>query len=366
MPINDLGYRPWKGKLQGPFARTRSIAEFGIKLAGKSRWLRRILIVAWLPVLYWGIAFFFVGQSLEQPAGSNLPEQTQGIAGDLEKVVEELTGKDVQSDQSVLEINREQAANRIENMFGRLPRVRMLTDSIRNSQDDVEARNRIWSWLLMTFFRYSQAVLILMIVGFVTPSLISQDLRSRAYLLYFSRPIGKLEYIFGKLAIPAAYIMFVSTFPALILYFFAIMMSPSADVFWTTWDIPLRIIISSVTLIVPTACLALMLSSLTEESRYASFAWFAVWILGHGAWMSITAGEAIRLGTGARDPAVAESLMVKQWSSLSIYNNLGDVQTWIFGFQSFTDIWPAFAVLSAITVVSILILLRRVAAPLRA
>lgn len=323
-----------------------------------------MLIVAWLPVLYWGIAFFFVGQSLEQPVSKKLPEQFV----ELEELIEDATGEQLraQSDKSMLQLDRERAATQIERMFRQVPRVQMLADSIRESEDDVEARNRIWSWLLMCFFRYSQAILILMIVGFVAPPLISQDLRSRAYLLYFSRPIGKLEYIFGKLAVPSAYIMFVSSFPALILYVFAIMMSPSADVFWTTWDIPLRIIVSTVVLILPTASLALMLSSLTEESRYASFSWFATWVLGHGAWLAISIGEAIRQQTSPADVSVAESPMVKNWSPLSIYNNLGDVQAWIFGFREFSEIWPAFAVLTGITVFAFLVLYRRVAAPLRA
>jgi len=362
LPIHDLGYRPWKGKLGGAFSRTKAIAEAGIKLVGKNRWLRRMLIVAWLPVLYWGIAFFFVGQSLEQPVSKNMPEQM----AEFEELFEEATGKEIQTDQSMLQLDREEAASQIERMFRRVPRVQMLADSIRNSESDVEARNRIWSWLLMCFFRYSQSVLILMIVGFVAPPLVSQDLRSRAYLLYFSRPIGKLEYIFGKLAVPGAYIMFVSSFPALILYVFAIMMSPSADVFWTTWDIPLRIMVSSVVLILPTASLALMLSSLTEESRYASFSWFATWVLGHGAWLVISVSEAIRMRTPTSDPLVAESSMVTTWSPLSIYNNLGDVQAWVFGFRNFSEIWPAFTVLSVITIVSLLVLYRRVAAPLRA
>jgi len=363
LPIHDLGYRPWTGTLRGAISRTRSIAEAGIKQVGKSRWLRRILIVAWLPVLYWGIAFFFVGQTLEQPVAKNLPEQ----ATEAEKAAEEFAGKElVDTNQSLLQLDRDMAANRIERMFRRVPKVKMLTDSIRNADDDVEARNKIWAWLLMCFFRYSQAILIMMIVGFVAPVLVSQDLRSRAYLLYFSRPIGKLEYIFGKLAVPAAYIMFVSTIPALLLYVFAILMSPSADVFWTTWDIPIRIIISTIVLILPTASLALMLSSLTEESRYASFAWFAVWILGHGAWLAITLGEAIRQEIDRGDVLLTESSMGTNWSPLSIYNNLGDVQSWIFGFCNFSDIWPAFTVLAVITIVSFLVLHRRVAAPLRA
>ena len=143
-------------------------------------------------------------------------------------------------------------------------------------------------------------------------------------------------------------------------------MSPDTSVFWTTWDIPLRIILSTIVLILPTASMALMFSSLTEESRYASFSWFATWLLGHGAWMAILVGEAIRQQSGPRNAAVYESEMVRTWSPLSIYNNLGDVQSWVFGFQSFSEVWPAFAVLTGITVVSFAVLFRRVAAPLRA
>ena len=87
---------------------------------------------------------------------------------------------------------------------------------------------------------------------------------------------------------------------------------------------------------------------------------------GHGAWLAITIGEAVRLRTPPSDPVVGESSMVRDWSPLSIYNNLGDVQAWVFGFCEFSDIWPAFAVLVGITIVSLLVLFRRVDAPLRA
>jgi len=82
--------------------------------------------------------------------------------------------------------------------------------------------------------------------------------------------------------------------------------------------------------------------------------------------MTISIGEAIRQNVPPTDPLVAESSIVRNWSLLSIYNTLGDVQSWIFGFRSFSDVWPAFTLLAVITVVSFLVLHRRVAAPLRA
>ena len=60
MPIHDVGYRGWDGARTSPLSRWWIISKTGIRLAAKSRWVRRILFVSWLPVMYWGIGFFFV------------------------------------------------------------------------------------------------------------------------------------------------------------------------------------------------------------------------------------------------------------------------------------------------------------------
>jgi hypothetical protein len=234
-----------------------------------------------------------------------------------------------------------------------------------DSGDETRIRKDVWRWLLMVFFRYPQAILILFLIGTVGPALISRDLRSRAFLLYFSRPIGKLEYIFGKLCIPSAFIIGVTTLPALALYMFAILMSPNFSVFWSTWDIPLRIILATFALVIPVSSVVLMLSSLTQESRFANFSWFAVWALGHGAWLTIVVATSIQMERPPVAPEVLNSSMVKNWSSLSLYNSMGSVQAWIFGFESFSAIWRAALALFAITATSLVILYRRVSAPIQ-
>ena len=72
----------------------------------------------------------------------------------------------------------------------------------------------------------------------------------------------------------------ISTVPALGLYLLGVLLSPNLNVVWETWDLPFRILAASAVLVVPTGSLALCLSSMTQETRYAGFAWFAVWILG--------------------------------------------------------------------------------------
>ena len=358
MPIHDLGYRPWSGRLTSPLTRWYLVADSGIRLGMQSRWVKRILLLAWLPVVYWGVVFFLLGQTFEQPTRTGI-EQIDSLAPEIRRpITEAINGLVPGAGQ------RGKALALMKFYFSRIPIASELQEALTNGTDD-EARNIIWSWLLMTFFRYPQGSLILFLVGSLAPALISQDIRSRAFLLYFSRPIGRLEYIAGKLFIPTLFIVFVTTLPALVLYFFGIMMSPDFGVFWTTWGIPLKILLATMVLVLPTVSLALMFSSLTQESRFASFAWFAVWALGHGAWLSVVFSQALKMGAEPFARSVMESESVQRFSVLSLYNNLGQVQSWIFGFATLDEIWPAAMTLVLITVASMYILFRRVSAPIR-
>ena len=65
MPVHDVGYRAWEGHRTSPASRWSIISFSGIRLAAKSKWVRRIIFVAWLPVMYWGIGFFFVEKALD-------------------------------------------------------------------------------------------------------------------------------------------------------------------------------------------------------------------------------------------------------------------------------------------------------------
>ncbi|MEM7453448.1 MAG: ABC transporter permease subunit [Planctomycetota bacterium] len=354
MPIHNVGYRAWVGQKTAQWSRWWHIAETGVNLAFKSTWVKRIVFFAWLPVLYWGLGFFLLERAIIASAQAT-PET------ELNQLIDD-AGLPPQLQNPTQQMRRQALARSIRRTFPMLPNVDALASALE-SDDDVTLRNRVWSWLLLAFFRYPQSTVILFLLGFIAPGLISRDFRSRAFLLYFSKPIGRVDYLLGKLFVPALFIIFVSTLPALGLYIFAIGMSPDLSVFYSTWDIPLRIIAASIALVIPTSLLALMLSSLTHESRFASFAWFAIWALGHGAWFSIAVSQAIRLNNAPTSPEVLNSGLVKQWSVVSLYNNLGEVQNWIFGFSSFSEIWPAAFVLTLLSLFSLLVLYRRISAP---
>ncbi len=351
MPVHKVGYRRWRGQKTPYWSRWWIITETGFRIAFKSSWVRRILLVCWLPVLYWGLAIFLIEQTLQRTA---LDERAAVATGD--NVVNRI---DDQIDRRIIG----EFTERIKDELEMLPQMDSLFASLE-SEDKQQVRHTIWSWLLMTFFRYPQGMAMLFLLGIIVPGLISQEVRSRAFLLYFSRPLGRIQYIVGKFFVPALFLILITTLPALCLYVFGVILSPDLSVLYGTWEIPFRILAASASIIIPTCSLALMLSSVTQESRFATFAWFAIWALGHAAWFAIVLTQAWRLHREPFHRDVMNDPIVRDWSSVSLYNNLSAVQSWIFGFEPFQAIWPSFTVLAGISLLSLALLYRGVSAPM--
>lgn len=266
MPIHDLGYRAWNGKQSSDRLRFWVLAATGIRVVGRNTWLRRVLLAAWLPTFALAAIIFGYERMLENRefalSTSEIRETMLGeLGGELQDgdvVIEALTKKELQ-----------------------------------------DGRHLMWSWLLCTYLRLPQAVMAMLVIGMIAPPLISRDVRTRAFLMYFSKPVGRLEYVIGKMLIVGAYLMFITTVPALGCYLFSVALSSDLYVLLETWDLPFRILFASIIFIVPSVSVALMFSSLTSESRFAAFAWFAFWGLGFIAWnvtygvMSSEAREAV-------------------------------------------------------------------------
>jgi ABC-2 type transport system permease protein len=317
MPIHDLGYRTWQGPLVPQIGRFWVIAQTGVRMAWRNLWLRRMLYFSLIPAL-WIAALLFAY------------EQAQGA------------GKTI------------------------LPQLQDLPFT--------ENRHRVWACLLYLFFRYPQAFALLLIVGQVAPSLVAQDVRTKAFLLYFSRPLARFEYVLGKMAVVAFYLVLISALPGLVLYVLAVLLSPDLKVVLSTWDLPLRVLAASAVLIIPTTAVSLALSSLTSQTRYATFAWFAFWIVGAATYRVLH----VNLLTSPHP---------ERWNLLSMYDWLGTIEYWVFGlkdelagllprvnamgttgfFPAPTEVlvWPAVVEMVVITLVALAVLFRRVSSPMR-
>ena len=323
MPIHNLGYREWNGELQSISTRWLVVAEIGIRRAWQSAWLRRMMFFAWVPGVVMGFMIFIYEQSAKQGG------EVQDImsAGAMALVTYE--SPDV--------------------IFRRIQQERLETGSRPSVGQE---RHIFWSSLLLIMFRRSQPFLLIPIVAVIAPPMISQDFRSRAFLLYFSRPLTKVQYIAGKAATISLYLLFVTMFPALLLYVVGVLLSPDISVLYATWDLPLRVILASLMIVIPCTALSLMLSSLTTESRYASFSWFAVWIFGHLTYVVIRSVA-----------SPGDSSMVQ---SLSLYETFNDLSSWILDPKlGVTQVETRFILLTVLTAVCTAVLYRRVSAPMQ-
>ena len=73
MPIYEFGYRGYDGPIRSRFWRWTVIARQGVRLALRGRLLRRLLFLAWTPMLYFALVFFAIGTmtniDAKRPAG---------------------------------------------------------------------------------------------------------------------------------------------------------------------------------------------------------------------------------------------------------------------------------------------------------
>jgi hypothetical protein len=269
MPLHDVGYRPWQGKRSGSLAAILVIAATGIKLAWTSRWLRRAVFFAWSPALVFAGSFFVFEQAIDEGRLGSIQDRARvgsnvdGV-GILGRAIADALGQ-TDAPPADRHETRDEEANR--------------------------TRRAVWSRLMLAFMRSPQAILLAIVVGLVAPALVSRDLRAKAWLIYFTRPVGKFEYVTGKLLILGLLVASITMLPALALWVAGVAVSPSIWVAVTTWDLPVRIIVASLALAIPTVFMALAYSSLTAESRIASFAWFATWAACWIAHASLTTAD---------------------------------------------------------------------------
>ncbi|MCP4169202.1 MAG: hypothetical protein GY758_00335 [Fuerstiella sp.] len=323
MPIHNLGYREWEGTRESGASRWTVVAGVGIRRAWQSAWLRRIAFVVWAPPLAYGVLIFVFEQVL-----------TNNIQG---------SGRGMQALVDLL-LPAEMAPVAQTTLAG--------LDGVDREQMLAAARPLLWKAVMLQLQR-SQTIGMVIVVGLLVPSMISQDVRSRAFLLYFSRPLTRIQYICGKCATVMCFLLLTCTLPQLLLYIFGVLLSPDISVVAETWDLPLRTLAASATIIVPTTLLALTLSSLTVETRFASFGWFAIWIFGMAAFavMRNVNGEASEL-------VLRLSFLFLLFSDLSVA---------IFDVPSLSPhAETQFAFVVALSLICFAVIYRKVSAPLRA
>jgi hypothetical protein len=162
---------------------------------------------------------------------------------------------------------------------------------------------------------------VLLIVARVGPGLISNDLKSRALPIYFSKPVTPLTYVLSKWLVVAAFVAMVTVVPNLIGLIAGTALTGGLDTWGQTLNLAWDLTAMGLLLMLLAGFAVLLLSSLTADRRYVTVGWVALCIVP-------TVLQQI-----LRDTLPAEKLN-GFLGSLSPVGNLKSIGQWMFDMQA--------------------------------
>jgi len=189
-----------------------------------------------------------------------------------------------------------------------------------------------------------QTFFIVLICGFAGSGLIANDLKSNALQLYLSKPLTRLDYIVGKVAIILIMLSFITFIPGILLFLEHSVLSQDSAFFLEQYWIIGSIFLFSLILSIPTTFMILAFSSVTKSYRYAAIMFVA-----------------IMFGT----PIIGRMLKVifrSKWIDyIPYWWNLETIGREIFGISKDPTAWYwSSLIVIIITVASILVIYRRI------
>jgi ABC-type transport system involved in multi-copper enzyme maturation permease subunit len=178
-------------------------------------------------------------------------------------------------------------------------------------------------------FVEQQSLFVFFVTVFVGSGLIANDRRANALQIYLSKPLLRMEYIGGKLAILATFLLFVTLVPALLLIVLQVMFAGNLDLLRANPFIIPAVILACLIRVTVASSAMLALSSLSKSTRYVAIlytgiiffteAMFGVLAMVTGstrvAWVSISANlenitDALFRQTHRYDAPVTVSVLV--------------------------------------------------------
>jgi len=284
MPIYDQGYQRWKGELRRYPVRWWPIVRQGVLEVVKQRKYLILLILAWMGPFSRGVQLFLNSRTTRLRDSINIPALS-GLFAD---------GMDF-----------------------------------------------YWSALKL------QSFVVLLFVAFIGSDLIARDRRHNALQIYFSKPLTANDYIFGKLGILAAFTLFVTWVPLLLLWLFALTLQLRADYLADVWSLPLVATAYCMLLVCTMGGMMLALSAVGRRAIFVVVSFIV--IFGYGPLQGVT--EILKGLSGN-----------EYWGLLRVQGNLEQVGAWWFGARLPDDYSPflSLIVLAMVIAASYWLLRRRI------
>lgn len=145
-------------------------------------------------------------------------------------------------------------------------------------------------WTLLTV----QTGLFVPIVGaMLAGRLIAADAQSNALEVYFSRPITRFDYAFGKFLTAFGFLLYVTIVPPVGVWGVACLLAPDGSYFEATRSMGAGLALNAILVSSVSAVLLLGLSSASKKPRFAAALWIGAMIFSHVASQILL--EAVRL-----------------------------------------------------------------------
>src|SRR2546423_2091369 len=125
-------------------------------------------------------------------------------------------------------------------------------------------------------FLDQQQIFVFFITVYVGAGLIANDRRANALQIYLSKPLTRLEYIFGKLSILMFFLLLVTWVPAIVLLIVQISFAGNFTFLRNNLYLFPAITVFSFIMVTMVAAAMLALSSLSKSSRYVAILYAAV------------------------------------------------------------------------------------------
>ncbi|MEW5982408.1 MAG: ABC transporter permease subunit [Acidobacteriota bacterium] len=117
-------------------------------------------------------------------------------------------------------------------------------------------------------FLEQQGVFVFFVTIFTGAGLIANDMRANALQIYLSKPLGRAEYIAGKFAVLAFFLLLVTWLPATMLVFVQVIFAGNVSFLTAhSYLLPAILVVTSIQTIV-LGFIMLALSSLSKSSRF--------------------------------------------------------------------------------------------------
>jgi ABC-2 type transport system permease protein len=194
-------------------------------------------------------------------------------------------------------------------------------------------------------FLTQQGIFVFFIAVYAGSGLIATDRRANALQIYLSKPLSRVEYVFGKLAVLLAFLLLVTWVPAIVLLVVQVMFAGDFSFFLDNIFLFPAITLSAFIQTITVTATMLALSSLSRSSRYVGVLYAGVIFF-----------------TQAMYGVLYEVTRDTSWAWVSFSANMSQINAFVFRMRpAYATPWPvSLAVLLGAIVVSALILERRV------